>query len=275
MVFWYYSITNFLIILGNIMFESKVEKAFGIDYCLVPFHNYSSHQGKLTIYNLYILPCVSLDCSWFMFFFFTIFLQNDLVSCTTMYWVLFCLQVKVKPLFDTHYFTISFIDTKFICRCCVSVSCSSIGFWIWSNEIVERKQEENDDREHWSHLWSFDSMEYIEHYILCTVWHLGWHRRGVAWFWWRLHFGSSAPGDWCHSTGNFCHFPANQITTLPVNIQFLHCWIINGKDRSESMAWSGINETGGKCNSDICDDVLIILICSGILFAQEVPHPLR
>lgn len=32
--------------------------------------------------------------------------------------------------------------------------------------------------------------------------------------------------------------------------------------------------TGSKCNGNVCDDVLLILVCRGVLPSEEIPHSL-
>lgn len=83
----------------------------------------------------------------------------------------------------------------------VSVSYCTSGILVWSNEVVQGLQEEDEYRKPGMYMWSFNWMDCVAHCVLCTLWNLRWDRWRATWFWRWIHFGPSSHWDWCHPSG--------------------------------------------------------------------------
>ena len=81
-----------------------------------------------------------------------------------------------------------------------SVPCGTWSIWIWSSQVVQRPQEENEHRQHRKYLWGFHWMDCLTHNVLCSLWHLGRHCWWVIGLWRRFHSWPSSPWDWCYPT---------------------------------------------------------------------------
>lgn len=95
----------------------------------------------------------------------------------------------------------------------VSVSYCTSGILVWSNEIVQGLQEEDEYRKPGMYMWSFNWMDCVAHCVLCALWNLRWDRWRATWFWRWIHSGPSSHWDRCHPS-----------STVYIDIPF-HMWI--------------------------------------------------